>query len=318
MSFFSVTAAGERGSLLARTQADEEGRFSTPLAMSAAGPVWVECLVSRHRDEATEQLVSMPASRMVTFCIAEVRPGTTVEAPLTPFNHMAFRAAMAAGGVSTGRMRAALDSLSSAVGADVGMRMPQVMANRAAVRAAFGSTGFDTRRDAAMFGMALAGMSRRAQELGMDPVDYMISLGRDYEDGRLDGVAPGQRVLGGLSAREMDSIRSATETFARERAADDQAPPEGMARMLDTVTAMRNRVEPMLDMDSMPRLERMPGGAGGMPEGMGPGMGGGGMGTGGGMMGSGGSMASATGPMPMTTHETMMSDGVTRGPARQR
>lgn len=254
LRFFNVTAQGRRGSLLATVSTDDNGQFSTPLSMAAAGPVWVEAEVSRHRDEDTQQVVSLPTSRVVTYCVAEVRPGVSTDAPLTPFNHLAFRAAMAAGGVSTARMRAALATLSSATGVDVESDRSADLSTRDGLRRAVAGTPTTSSASQLHLGMYLAGMSRRARELGVDAIDYMLELGRDYEDGRLDGVDREHAVVSGLSTREMDSIRTSVDTYAREHAGELADDSTEHVRIQNMVNDIRDDPEPDLDLTHLPGL----------------------------------------------------------------
>lgn len=279
LAFHAVTSRGGRGVLMASARTDEDGRFSTPISMPATGPVWVECRVDRHRDEASQQMMSLPQSRLVTFCIPEVRPSGLTTAPLTPFNHMAFRLAMASGGVTTARMREGLASLSSAVGADVSLELPADMSTAEGVRAAFMTGPGQMPRGRVAHGMYLAAMSRRAQEMGVEPIEYMLSLGSDFEDGRMDGVDGRGQALPRFSPSELDAIRLAAGAFSSDRASQmaDNAP--GHAEMVQLSEAMRlgqqvvvdvTRMRTLGDAMGMPAPDSMPGAMpttmrGGMP-----------------------------------------------------
>ncbi|MBI4870578.1 MAG: hypothetical protein HY814_03325 [Candidatus Riflebacteria bacterium] len=215
VEFFEVEA-GHRGNRLASTHTGTDGRFSTPLGVTTSGSVWVDVHVSRYRDEATQQVVSLPSERIVTYCIPDVAPGTTVVAPLTTFNHMATRLALAEGGLSSARMRTILASLSTASGLDVSHEMPDDLSTDDGVRGAFRNAGGAAADDGARHGLYLAGMSRRAAELSTTALEYQERLALDFEDGLLDGLDRNHALIPGLTALEMDNLRTSVRAFVED------------------------------------------------------------------------------------------------------
>jgi hypothetical protein len=177
---------GNQGSALASGPTDGQGNFSVKYS-GYSGPVMLTMTGGAYQDEATGTMMSMGADDMMTTAIPYVSNGETVSGvQITPLTSMAQSMA---GNMPGSMSTASIEAANMAMGQyfmvnDILYTKPMDPMNP--------NSGTGATQDMRNYGMAMAGMSQYAKNLGMTPSSGMVTaMMNDASDGIMNGMMMG-------------------------------------------------------------------------------------------------------------------------------
>lgn len=206
---FAINSNGTMGPMIGSAVTDSAGNFNMSTG-PYAGPVMLQMSGGNYKDEATGSTMTMHTGDiMMTVIPIMVSGGTMTGIQVTPLTSMAQVIAQH----MTGLMTAAnITAANNAVGSyfmvnDILHTMP--------MDPTVTGSGAGATKNEKLYGMAIAGMSQEAKDLGMPQSSGMVSaMMLDASDGVMNGMMGVTTIsmggMGGMAGGMMASSMSAT------------------------------------------------------------------------------------------------------------
>jgi hypothetical protein len=199
---FAINSNGTMGSMIGSAVTDSTGNFSMSTG-SHSGPVMLQMSGGSYKDEASGNIMTMHAGDIMTTVIpAMVSGGTMTGIQVTPLTSMAqVMAQQMAGFMTAANIMAANDAVGSYfLVNDILHTMP--------MDPTIAGSGAGATKDEKNYGMAIAGMSQEAKDLGMPQSSGMVSaMMQDASDGVMNGKMGATTIsmngMGGMSGGGM-------------------------------------------------------------------------------------------------------------------
>jgi hypothetical protein len=176
VNIYTITDAGEKGSLLGSTTTASDGTYSYAVT-GYTGPVLVEITGGTYVDEATGATLHLG----VILRAALPSVSGNVSVAVTPLTEIAVQMAEAGGGFDATKIQNANDLISQLIGADIISTLP-ANGNDSAI---FGSASADAKN----YALLLAAISKYSETSGQDVADVIKTLKTDLSDLKLDSTA---------------------------------------------------------------------------------------------------------------------------------